>query len=449
MVALQSSGVIGQTSTNVKAPDWVSAHEQLSRLAKARAAADAEEGRWLLCALRSAAHVHLGFGSFAEYIERLFGYRPRSTQEKLRVAEALEELPETSRALASGGLSWSAVRELTRVATPETEREWLDVAHGKTTRQLAELVTGKVPGDQPNSPSREGVRRHVLRFEVSAETFALVREAMAKLRRGTNHSLDDDSALLLMARHVLGGPDDDGRAPYQVALTVCRECGSGFQQARGELVEVGPEVIAMAECDCQHLGHIDVHAIDVHANGTDVNGADVNGNAHDAHAGASQAGIRETQKPRARATQRIPPALRRTVLRRDHHRCVVPGCSQSVFVDVHHLQPRSEAGKNEEGNLTTLCAAHHRANHRGELTIRREISGSLSFWHADGTPYGKPVTARTADAFSKAFAALRAMGFRETQVRRTLDALRLKSEVSAADTERILREALILLTPEC
>src|SRR3954453_19630759 len=82
----------------VEQSEWVVAHEALSRLARERAAADAEEGRWLLAALRSAAHVHLGYGSFGEYVERLFGYKPRSTQEKLRVAEALEELPAISRA---------------------------------------------------------------------------------------------------------------------------------------------------------------------------------------------------------------------------------------------------------------------------------------------------------------------------------------------------------------
>src|SRR3954470_17593615 len=66
----------------VEQSEWVVAHEALSRLARERAAADAEEGRWLLAALRSAAHVHLGFGSFSEYAERLFGYKPRSTQER-------------------------------------------------------------------------------------------------------------------------------------------------------------------------------------------------------------------------------------------------------------------------------------------------------------------------------------------------------------------------------
>src|SRR5438477_4216204 len=93
--------------------DWVRAHEALSRLARERAAADAEEGRWLLAAVRSAAHVHLGYGRFGEYVERLFGDKPRSTQEKLRVAEAFEELPAVAEALETGGLSWSAARELT------------------------------------------------------------------------------------------------------------------------------------------------------------------------------------------------------------------------------------------------------------------------------------------------------------------------------------------------
>src|SRR6187399_1320449 len=112
MVGINAARVEG----NDNECEWVRAHTALSRLAQERAAADAEEGRWLLAARRSAAHVHLGFGSFAEYIERWFGYQPRSSQEKLRVAEALEELPALERALSGGELSWSAVRDLTRVA---------------------------------------------------------------------------------------------------------------------------------------------------------------------------------------------------------------------------------------------------------------------------------------------------------------------------------------------
>jgi len=144
---------------------------------------------WLLAAQRSAVHVHLGYGAFGEYVERMFGYKPRTTLEKLRVAEALESLPLLERALSSGELSWSAARELTRVALRETEHEWLEFAHGKTLRQLEQALAGKQPGDAPGSAPDPSARRHVLRFEVAAETFALFRDAMNELRRRAGAAL--------------------------------------------------------------------------------------------------------------------------------------------------------------------------------------------------------------------------------------------------------------------
>src|SRR5215831_9334599 len=123
--------VVGIDGTH-DAVSWRRAHEELLRLAAKRAGLDFEEGRWLLRALRSGTHRELGYGSFLEYTERLFGYGPRLTQEKIRVAEALAGLPETAEALKAGSISFSAVRELTRVAVPSTEHEWLEAAKGRT-----------------------------------------------------------------------------------------------------------------------------------------------------------------------------------------------------------------------------------------------------------------------------------------------------------------------------
>jgi len=379
---------------------WIVAHRALSRLAKERAAADAEEGRWLLEALRSAAHVHLGFGSFSEYVERCFGYKPRSTQEKLRVAEALEELPALASALAEGTLHWSAVRELTRVAAPETEREWLEAAHGKSVRQLEGLVAGRSPGDTPTSPSPSSERRHVLGFEVAPETFALFREAITALRRSTDGALDDDAALLAMARHVLGGPRDEGRASYQIALSVCEECGRGQQPSNGELVSVGPDIVAMAHCDGQRLGCITPRAAN---DGASIVGSEPSmrvhtGAGHHATDGVPRTPLgarvcaRAQEGPRPghahvgtdapleaaptsapelpRAQQATPPALRRAVLARDHRRCGVPGCRNSAFLDVHHIQLRSEGGRRRRQPHHPLRRSpsrfsSRRARHRG------------------------------------------------------------------------------------
>jgi hypothetical protein len=77
-------------------------------------------------------------------------------------------------------------------------------------RDVEQLVSGRKPGDRPTDPASLEAKRHTLRFDVSAEVLATFRDAMAKLRRDTGGKLDDDDALLLMARQVLGGPTDSG-----------------------------------------------------------------------------------------------------------------------------------------------------------------------------------------------------------------------------------------------
>jgi hypothetical protein len=148
------------------------------------------------------------------------------------------------------------VRELTRVAVPSTEGAWLDAARGRTVREIEALVSGSRPGSRPGDPPDASVKRHVLRLEVSGETLATFREAMAELRRDAGEALDDDAAILQLSRGVLAGSRDAGRSSYQLALTVCERCGEGKQQGRGELVTVTPEVVDMAECDGQLVGHV-------------------------------------------------------------------------------------------------------------------------------------------------------------------------------------------------
>jgi 5-methylcytosine-specific restriction endonuclease McrA len=431
MATGNSAEGVGAGELDSDQTEWLRAHEALSRLAKERARADAEEGRWLLAALRSATHVHLGFGSFAEYIERTLGYKPRSTQEKLRVAEALEQLPLIAGALEQGSLHWSCARELTRVAIPETEQEWLDASRGKTVHQLEALVTGKGPGDKPSSPSRISERRHVLRFEVAPETFALFREAMHALRRSSGQPLDDDSALLLMARQVLVGPRDEGRASYQVALTVCPECGGATQQAGGELVPVGAEVAAMAECDGQHLGLLPSPVVNQSA---------------DTCTEPVPNSLRRSAHTGVRAKQTVPPATRRTVLRRDHHRCTLPGCKNSVFIDLHHIDLGSDGGRNDADNLVTLCGVHHRAAHLGKLRVTGSAAVGVRFQHADGSDYGLVARPQVAQLRAKAFAALRGLGFRERDVHRVLDEEARDVDGGNESLESVLRSALARLT---
>jgi len=107
-------------------------------------------------------------------------------------------------------------------------------------------------------------------------------------------------------------------------------------------------------------------------------------------------------------------------------------------MDVHHLLLRSEHGTHSPENLVTLCGAHHRAIHDGELIVTGSASAHLDFTHADCRPYGGAVAPAVADARAKAFQALTGMGFREGQAKRAL--ARIPQSVSSL--ERLIRQAL-------
>jgi hypothetical protein len=153
---------VRDADTSAESADWKTVHTELVRLAALRASLDWDEGRSQLAALRFGTHLKLGFGNFSEYVERLFGYRPKLTQEKLRIAEALEELPELDKALRDGVLCWSAVRELTRVATTHTEKAWIKAARGRTARDVEKLVSGRKAGDRPEDAAVPEAKRHTL-----------------------------------------------------------------------------------------------------------------------------------------------------------------------------------------------------------------------------------------------------------------------------------------------
>ncbi|MEO8182681.1 MAG: HNH endonuclease, partial [Deltaproteobacteria bacterium] len=210
----------------------------------------------------------------------------------------------------------------------------------------------------------------------------------------------------------------------------------------------------MAECDAQHLGQLLPRPANENADSAAASESahmGVKGGAHSAAADLPSAradrAARANAGPRPRAKQSIPPALRRAILARDQRRCRVPGCKNATFLDVHHIQPRSEGGRNEPTNLVTLCGAHHRATHHGELSIESMRDGGARFRHADGIVYGHAVRPGAIDVQTKVFSALRQLGFREREVRAVLEELRNEADLRGATAEGLLREALRRIRP--
>ena len=78
-----------------------------------------------------------------------------AAREKVRAARALAELPETSAAMSRGELSFSKVRALTRVATPENEGALLELARGATAGVLERMLRGYRLGSREAEAARE------------------------------------------------------------------------------------------------------------------------------------------------------------------------------------------------------------------------------------------------------------------------------------------------------
>src|SRR2546427_5528789 len=103
-----------------------------------------------------------GFRSCAAWLSWRVGFAPGAAGEHVRVARALGPLPRLSHALARGELSYAKVRELTRVATPETEARLLAVGRAGTAEHVERIVRGWRRMDR-KAEAREAARQHASR----------------------------------------------------------------------------------------------------------------------------------------------------------------------------------------------------------------------------------------------------------------------------------------------
>jgi hypothetical protein len=83
-----------------------------------------------------------GFLSCAHWLSWRTGLSAGPAREKVRVARALAHLPLIGARMERGQFSYSKVRALTRVATPENEAELIHFAEHATVAQVERLVRG-------------------------------------------------------------------------------------------------------------------------------------------------------------------------------------------------------------------------------------------------------------------------------------------------------------------
>ena len=182
-------------------------HRTLKRIARARAFLDTREAAMLREAQLLRLWKEFGDASLVDYMVRELGYTPRAAEERLRVANALPQLPMIEKALQTGELNFSKAKEIVRVATPETEQVWIDNAQDKNVREVERAVSGHAKGDLPTDPVDPKLVRKTLYLSVRPETEVLFREARRALEKERGERLDDDAMMEALCRALLAGCD--------------------------------------------------------------------------------------------------------------------------------------------------------------------------------------------------------------------------------------------------
>jgi len=305
-----------------------------------------------------------------------------AAREKVRVARALENLPRISAAMACGKLSYSKVREMTRVASARRPRIMVIAEHG-TAQHVEKLVRAYRRCQDAEELSREARQQQsrcvsfrydddgsiILNCRLPAEAGALVLKALDLAVRelpdvpaGTSSepvrfSARRADALALLAESFLahGAQESPGTDRHQIVVHVSAETLRDRSAGCCEF-EHGPSMAAETarrlSCDAS------VVALTESDDGDPLNVG--------------------------RRTRTISASLRRALNARDRG-CRFPGCANSRYLDAHHVEHWANGGETKPSNLVSLCRFHHHAVHEGGIRIEILDGGALRFVKPDGT----------------------------------------------------------------
>ncbi|TMB91349.1 MAG: DUF222 domain-containing protein [Chloroflexi bacterium] len=374
-------------------------HAATARQARLAAELD-DDGRWAEWGMRSCAHwlsIHIGVDL-------------DTAGELIRVGHALQVLPSIAAAFAEGRLSMDKVSALVKVATPEDEPMWLDLALHASGAQLTRIcraVRRALEAADPSLAEDAMAKRSVRtwwRNDGTLELFALLpREDAAAVMAAIDAAAGD----LVRERAQLPPRDDPaareiGRLPQDAlrADALVRICetwvaaGSATPTpapTRQVVVHVDAAALRNAAANTETAAGDRCHIED----GPWLSPASLEWLSCDADVVAvyERGGLPIDV---GRVTRRIGAKQRLALWARDQG-CCYPGCGVPArSTEGHHIRHWPRGGRTDLVNLGSLCRFHHHRLHDGHFTMQRLPGGELRFTAADGTEL-LPVTPMRAD----------------------------------------------------
>jgi len=376
-----------------------------------------------------------GVRSCAHWLNWRCGVSITTAREKLRVAHALQHLPQTRAAFASGELSYSKARAITRVGTADNEASLLSIARfgsashlDRTVRLFRKQYVGE-NGEivHPLEAERQAaMAQHdhrqldtrwdesgclEIRVKLTAEQGALVLKALETMVQ----SLQDEEPIESTQQNVTRSVENTPAGGYGAY-----EYGEKQRKKRNRRADA---LVAMASQSLESLKpkgnsadhfqvvvHVDKQVLsgEQHAKSTGVPDCYIEKQAAlpvevarrlsctcnivTAHTNTQP----ETLQPNAhqpqrtdvlnigRSTRAISTSLRRALAIRDGQ-CMFPGCDCNQHLDAHHIVHWANGGETSLHNLMEICHYHHVLLHEGGYIVQREATGELRFYKPDGS----------------------------------------------------------------
>jgi hypothetical protein len=289
-------------------------------------------------------------------------------------------------AFAAGRLSYSKVRALTRVATPENEAELVVLGEHGTAVHVERSVRAYRRVAAIDDETEAENSRHAARFlqygwdddgslvgsfRIPPETAAVFSKAIDAAR---GHIPPDPDGPAGPAREPATTNSDALMLLAETFLTHAapEHMGDRFQVIINVDADVLPHDDIDGVCELDDgpaLAPETVRRISCDASIVEATGAAVD---------------RAWNK-----TPAIPAATRRAIRRRDRG-CRFPGCGRRAFTQVHHIRHRARGGSNDLTNLVELCWFHHRLVHEGGWNLRFDTDGQLLAIRPNGNVLPRP-----------------------------------------------------------
>ncbi|ASJ74427.1 HNH endonuclease signature motif containing protein [Granulosicoccus antarcticus] len=391
---------------------------------------------------------HDGLRSCAHWLNWRCGISIVAAREKMRVAHALENLPQTCQAFVSGQLSYSKARAITRVGTVNNEACLLSYARYGTASQLDKTVrlyrqqylgadalmvdyhqpaltnsetnseTEVDPWDQENQGAMHNKDYRLLntrwdehgclliQARLTAEQGALVIKALeAALSTLAESEPSDSSESHALENTPAGASIDEEVLSHEMnkrpprrradALLLMAEAflkdskaGSCTDDRYQVVVHVDSAVLAKEQFE-KPSGEPDCHVENQVALPVET--------ARRLSCSCKiVTAVTNGSEPLniGRSTRAIPTGIRRALAIRDGA-CTFPGCDCHKHLDAHHIIHWANGGETSLENLTQLCHHHHTLMHEGQFTVVRLSDGQLLFKRPDGSTIASIVEAES------------------------------------------------------